>query len=84
MPADYPRFFTRTGGFTSDALYVRYDSEGADGVIVTASGERPSNHGPWPISRCELMVKIGHGRELTAEEARAMAPHGVMEGGNAR
>jgi hypothetical protein len=76
----YPRYFTRTGGFSSDALYVRYDAEGSDGVVVTATGERQSHHGPWPIIRCQLMVASAQGRELSADEARAIAPHGVTAG----
>lgn len=79
----YPRFFTNTNGFTSDALYVRYDSPEADAVVVTAAGERRSNHGFWPLTNCLLMVEVGRAREITTEEARAMAVHGVEGGGNA-
>lgn len=73
----YPRFFVNTGRFTSDALYVRFDDPERDAVVVTATGERPPHHTPWLLVNCLLMVQVGKARELTADEARAIAPHGV-------
>lgn len=75
----YPRYFTRVGGFTSDALYVRFDSAEADAVVVTPTGERQSNHGFWPLENCLVMVDVGHARELSTDEARAIHPNGVGE-----
>jgi hypothetical protein len=67
----FPRYFTHTQGFTSDALYVRCDSECDLSIITVDGSERIPNH-PFGLSECLLMVLMGEGEEITNELADAM------------
>jgi hypothetical protein len=82
---NYPRYFTHTDGFTSDALYVRFDRPDQICVVVTAKGERSPNLPENAIAVTALfgayfslrfvlgMVQLGVAVEITREQAEAMA-----------
>ena len=64
-----PRYFTSTGQHDSDAVYLRHDSKSGDCVVVTATGERPPNFIPWPLSESLRLVQLGLLREISWSEA---------------
>lgn len=75
----FPRFFTHTNGFKSDAIFVRFDAYDRLRVI-TATGERAPNMTAWTLDDTLGQLRKGNAVELTKTQALAMIPNAAGQG----